>query len=95
MKAKAHRCQECKAVSYYGRPGLHAEQCIPHERTCSQYPSAGQRQDQERAERDRRNALADATVERLVDLGYQSARTECGRVTLDADDAARLLEECE
>jgi hypothetical protein len=92
MRSKAHRCQECKAVSYAGRPGMYASDCIPHALTCSQYPSAGQRQQAADVEFERRKQLAASTAEGLAALGYQTARASGGLVTLDADDAAALLE---
>ena len=90
--SKAHRCEECGARSYYGRPGLHANSCIPHLPTCSQHPSPGQRQALQAADEDRRCDLAHAIEQRLAGMGYTSATARFGVVSLDADDAARLME---
>jgi hypothetical protein len=71
---------------------MYAEQCIPHALTCSQYPSDGQRQQAADVEFERRRQLAVRTAEGLAALGYQTAGSSGGLVTMDADDAAALLE---
>jgi hypothetical protein len=71
---------------------MYPDQCIPHVLSCSQYPSPGQRQEAEMADRVRASEVAHATAQRLVSLGYLSARADFGTVALGADDAARLLE---
>jgi hypothetical protein len=88
---KAHRCSECNAVSYTGRPGLYPDQCIPHKETCSVYPSAGQRQVLAEADRQRRVDLARTTTARLIERGFLSAEVQFDAVKLSASDAARLL----
>jgi hypothetical protein len=44
------------------------------------------------AERARAYDVAHATAQRLVSLGYLSARAQFGTVEMGADDAARLLQ---